>query len=515
MLVPLTDVLALPEVAAAAPRLLTGDPTACQVRWVHSSEVFEMGPLLKGGELLLTTGLGLRGASAADLAGYVDALADAGIAALGLEVGRTFAEVPGAIVRAAERRQVVVVELREVVPFEVYVEAFHELVKDREVGGLWRGERIWRDLLETVLAGLGLHALVQRVADLAGCPAYLSARDGRLVAASAGVTDPAAVPVGPRATVELDGAAWGTLCLVDGAGEDSSAVLDRAATVVSLELLRTGASRDREALATGLLRDILHQRLPSADELRSRCELAGFPATQGRAVVALAVAGDRRMPRRALATAAARACRETFGSCLAGEIEEDVVLVVHPPAGGEPGLRRLLGEMVGSLAGAAEKATGHGLVAAGAGGRVDDVGELAGSITQAREVVAIARRLGARRATLLARDLGIYRLLAHFQSEPELSVFLREQLGPLLDHDAAHGTELVRTLDTYLRLGLAKTDAAAALGVRRQTLYNRLARIDAVLGGDAVTDHERLTALSLALHAWRLRTGLDPAHAPP
>ena len=64
MLVPLSDVLALPEVAAASPVVLVGDPDRTLIRWVHSSEVFEMGPLLRGGEFLLTTGLGLRGTSA-------------------------------------------------------------------------------------------------------------------------------------------------------------------------------------------------------------------------------------------------------------------------------------------------------------------------------------------------------------------------------------------------------------------------------------------------------------------
>jgi len=41
--------------------------------------------------------------------------------------------------------------------------------------------------------------------------------------------------------------------------------------------------------------------------------------------------------------------------------------------------------------------------------------------------------------------------------------------------------------------------------VRRQTLYNRLARIEELLGGRCLYDHERRTALELALVAYRLR----------
>ncbi|MBD8870203.1 PucR family transcriptional regulator [Nocardioides donggukensis] len=510
MLVPLAEILALPEVAAAAPHVVAGDASTCEVRWVHSSEVFEMGPLLKGGEFLLTTGLGLRGASSPDLEAYVDAMADAGLAAIGLELGRTFAEFPEALVRAARRRHVPLVEFREVVPFEDVVEAFHELVKDREAGGLWRGERIWRDLLDVVLEGRGVQALVQRIADLAECPAVLRALDGRVVATSAGVVDGQAEEHGSSRRVHLDGAPWGTLGLAGAPTQLAGAVLDRAPRAVSLELLRTGTSQDRLALSSGLLREILHHRFPTAEELRSRCEVAGFPVASGRPVLAIAVAGDRRMPRRALAAAAAEAGRATFGSCLAGEVDQEVVLAVHAPAGGEPALRDRLDRLAARLSEGIERATGHTIVATGAGSVVAGVEELARSIGQAREVVTIARRLGTHRATLLARDLGIYRLLAHFQTEPELSVFLREQLGPLLDHDAAHGTELVRTLDAYLRHGLVKSETAASLGIRRQSLYNRLHRIDTVLGGETVGDHDRLTALSLALHAWRLRTGLDP-----
>ena len=74
---------------------------------------------------------------------------------------------------------------------------------------------------------------------------------------------------------------------------------------------------------------------------------------------------------------------------------------------------------------------------------------------------------------------------------------------PCWHHDAAHGTELLRTLDTYLRHGLAKTPTAQVLGVRRQTLYSRLARREARLGGEPLAEYESHTALGVAGHDWR------------
>ena len=77
--VSLAEVLTLPSFRAAGTEVLHGDPDRVPVRWVHSSEVFEMGSLLAGGEVLLTSGLGLHGRTAGHLASYVDQLADAGV----------------------------------------------------------------------------------------------------------------------------------------------------------------------------------------------------------------------------------------------------------------------------------------------------------------------------------------------------------------------------------------------------------------------------------------------------
>jgi hypothetical protein len=78
------------------------------------------------------------------------------------------------------------------------------------------------------------------------------------------------------------------------------------------------------------------------------------------------------------------------------------------------------------------------------------------------------------------------------EGAPELSVdVLRGVLGPLLAHDADRGTELVRTLDVYLRAAGNVADAADALGVHRHTFYKRLGRIEGLTGRDVKTRDDR------------------------
>ena len=91
-----SDLLAMPVLAAARPEVVAGSALASRpIRWVHTSEIYEIAPLLKGGEVLLTTGLGLVASSPKAQGDYVRALAAKGVAALVMELGRTFTAPPG------------------------------------------------------------------------------------------------------------------------------------------------------------------------------------------------------------------------------------------------------------------------------------------------------------------------------------------------------------------------------------------------------------------------------------
>src|SRR3954447_3734672 len=118
MALTLRELLALDVLQEAKPEVLVGGAALDRpVRWVHSSEIYEIGPLLSGGELLLTTGLGLAGPDARARRHYVRDLAARGVAGLALEPGRTFEAVPAELVEEAGRLGLPLIALTEVVPF--------------------------------------------------------------------------------------------------------------------------------------------------------------------------------------------------------------------------------------------------------------------------------------------------------------------------------------------------------------------------------------------------------------
>jgi hypothetical protein len=114
----------LPSVVAGAARL------DVPVRWVHAVELTDIGRLLRGGELVLSTGIALPDDDAA-LTDYVASLAEVGIAGLAVELGRRYVDqLPPALVAAASERSLPLVELHREVAFIEITEAVHAQIID-------------------------------------------------------------------------------------------------------------------------------------------------------------------------------------------------------------------------------------------------------------------------------------------------------------------------------------------------------------------------------------------------
>jgi purine catabolism regulator len=111
--------------------LVSGEESAqAHVRWVHSTELPDPTPWLKGGELLLTTGIQLdRPTVQREL---IDRLADHQIAGLGFGTGFAHKRLPAALVTAARKRQFPLFEVPYELPFIAITErAFGQLVNER------------------------------------------------------------------------------------------------------------------------------------------------------------------------------------------------------------------------------------------------------------------------------------------------------------------------------------------------------------------------------------------------
>ncbi|AEV73500.1 hypothetical protein MycrhN_2945 [Mycolicibacterium rhodesiae NBB3] len=139
----------------------------------------------------------------------------------------------------------------------------------------------------------------------------------------------------------------------------------------------------------------------------------------------------------------------------------------------------------------------------GVGGWCDRPQDFPRSYHEAQLALKMQRRSGAVTAAAVTfyDELGVYRILAEVENQESVESFVRQWLGPLLDYDAAKGSQLVATLAGYLQCGGHYDTTTAALYIHRSTLKYRLSRIRDLLGID-INDPEARFNLELAARAW-------------
>jgi purine catabolism regulator len=107
-----------------------GSAKAHHVRWVHITELIDPTPWLKGGELLLTTGIQLDGPKVQHE--LIDRLVEHDIAGLGFGTGFAHKKLPVALVNAARKHDFPVFEVPYELPFIAITErVFAQLVDER------------------------------------------------------------------------------------------------------------------------------------------------------------------------------------------------------------------------------------------------------------------------------------------------------------------------------------------------------------------------------------------------
>lgn len=140
-------------------------------------------------------------------------------------------------------------------------------------------------------------------------------------------------------------------------------------------------------------------------------------------------------------------------------------------------------------------------VIVGVGSPHRDVTGIGMTLAEARQAAVVAASSAKPVSVRVLQELGPSRLLLGWYSSEAFADYAREMLSPLFDTDEP---ELMKTLEAYLERACSAAQTARALGVHRNTVAQRVAKAERILGTTMTTADTRL-ALQLALRVMRTR----------
>lgn len=478
-MVSVVEVLARQELHLSA--LVSPNPDH-EVRWVATSELVDPAPFLEGGELLLTTGLEMRGWRK-QWPSYVGRIVARKVVALGFATGLTHRTVPPGLVAACREQDLNLFEVPRDTTFVAISRAVARMIALDAENAARRSLDAQRQLTQAALRRDDPTLLVKRLADIVGGAAALVGQDpipsqgparDQLDRAVVAAEVDRLRPLGLRAATNVQAGAGSLVVQPVGLTGTPTAYLAVYVPGRVKDLERTTI-----AMAVSLLGLAAHTRLVQRDadrRLRARAlELLvdADPRTASLVLEARVDSGPG-LPKRvqfARGTGPDEAVDEALAAVedlvsLAARVRGELWLVDSPKSI-DNGVARI-----------AERGL---FVGVGDPRFVDDArnswinaGHALASVTPAARVVRWDQLVGEGALSVLDAD--------------RAAAFAASFLARLEDE------QLVRTLRSFVHHHGSRLKVAEELGIHRNTVANRVAQIETALGGSLDDPQVRVSA---------------------
>ncbi|MEU0424167.1 PucR family transcriptional regulator [Streptomyces canus] len=498
------QVLMLERVLAGEPEVVAGAGQLDRaVRWVHVAEAADVGVMLSGGEMVLTTGVLLAGDDDKQ-AEYIRSLHRAEAAAVVLGLGRAFPAPPDVMRRAAERCGLPMVVLHRPFPFAELTEEVQARLIRRKFAAVSMSEAVRTALTGLITAGAPLQRMLDEIAHHSGCPVVVTnlahrvlatagersavddvLRDWERIARQAGGSEGDGWI---RAELGGRGERWGQIMLCGYRGDTATGRLlaDRAAEALVLHRMLGGTSAHtwEEQSAQSLLTDLVSGVVP-ARQLLPRARAAGLPVNR-RTFVPLVVRDgdpaelDRVLRMLGLPGIVAELADGATAVLLSLARDQDATVLTA----------NFAARLSGTVVAAADPRTAWDDVPAG--------------MREARHVAdAVASGALDLPAVVRLKDVHLRGLIRLLRDDPHVQSFAERELDGLL---RGAGADLLAVLRTYLATGRNKSRTAQLHHVSRPALYRRLEAIQGRLGVD-LDDFEQAASVHIALLAHDAQQG--------
>ncbi|GLX65755.1 PucR family transcriptional regulator [Paenibacillus glycanilyticus] len=503
------------------------------IRWVHIMEVTQVGKLLSGNELILSTGVGWHDNEQLSLS-FLQQLIDSGASGLCIELGTYTKQPSDAMIELARRENFPLLLFHEEVRYIDITQDLHAYFIHQHHRMVYELEALSTKLNQLLLSGKGIMPLLK----------LLHHATGAQVAFFPLNAEAEFIPHMPRAKADtfyeqwIYGKMFATPTLKRGLAhrpilaldhlfadlllqseqelsEFQILALDRSATAIAQEMMRTKYMEERRRYKDEMwVTDWLSGK-PTDKEVREyigsikpTAKLHGLAVCVFRLSVKLAEwkEGEELLIQKNMV---ARAIFEGEGYfLLPAALHDHIVFVLIDQMKQLKWKDRLL-KAVDRL-----RRTEHNPESAlfagtlGIGKYLTDLSRARESYESAQETIAIQTDIGPLSSPFF-NDLHTYRIISGLKKTGMLPALIEEYIGPLARYDKEKNGQLLKTLKVFLSLSGSKQDTARELFIVRQTLYHRLDKIATLLGDDYLAADKRL-AIELALYAYEYTYGAIP-----
>jgi len=150
--------------------------------------------------------------------------------------------------------------------------------------------------------------------------------------------------------------------------------------------------------------------------------------------------------------------------------------------------------------------TEHGIrLSIGIGNQCQSISDYRRGFAEASEALQMGQNLNHDGGVTHFNDLGVYRYLYKIARMDDLRDMYQDQVARIATYDRRKGTDLLDTLDTYLECAGNLTKTSNRLFVHRNTLIQRLERLQSLCDID-LQDRSNWLTLQVAIKVFKLRS---------
>lgn len=509
-----------------------------RVKWSHILETGEFDSLINGGELILTTGVGLQLDLPSQLK-YMKRLIEKDVAGICIETGPHLQEIPSELVKLANKNNFPIILFEEFVKFVDITQDLHTFIINQHHVMLSQLDRLSRKFIALSLTHNGILKILRELhehfqentffinddAKPYYYPSEIKSLDKSLRAyvksSSMNNTEQRTFTLGDDTfalmPVRVLGQVWGNLYLQIKhpplSEEFLFLILDRASLAIAQILLRTRTIEERKQnLEDELVRNLLNGREYEKDDLLTylpppsrNMHFRVFIIQIDSPVISLSeedwdeIKLQRSMIIRSLFK------RHGFFPAVSARRNEITVIASFIAAEHLKKETDRFSQITHDILKMKENNFIEGKKCTfGVSTVYTAISNVKKGFEEAHKVLKLHE--SEITTSNFYESLGIYRLLLLLKKSGHLETYINEYLGSVLEFDQKLNSNLFETLRVYLECSGSKKETSDRLFIVRQTLYHRLDRLETLLGKDFMEPANRL-AIETAIKAYELVIG--------